>query len=153
MTPASMYPYTLFVRAVWRRLTATEVADWTRAVATPEGRASFAEAVTDNLGAEMLAEWTLRNAAARRCYAAEVISLSAIPPDVMHLTCEAVHTAARKELKRRRIKLWPEVRQWAEDKNHESRLWELSGRDLYRYITLREAEIAEAEAGGHHAHP
>lgn len=153
MTPASMYPHDLFEGAVWRRLTATEVADWTRAVATPEGRASFAEQVADNLGAEMLAEWTLRNAAARRCYAAEVISLSAIPPDVMHLTCEAVHTAARKELKRRRIELWPDVRWWAERKNHESRLWELSGRDLYRYITLREAEIAEAEAGGHHAHP
>lgn len=153
MTPASLYPYTLFEGAIWRHLTATEVADWTRAVETPEGRASFAEAVADNMGVERLAQWALKNAASRRKYAADVGPFSDIPPDVMRLTCEAVHTAARKELKRQRIELWPEVRWWAEHKNHCSRLWELSGCNLYRYITLREAEIAEAKAGRHHAHP
>ena len=153
MTPATRYPYDLFEGAVWRHLTATEVADWARAVETPEGLASFAEAVADNLDVETLAKWALKNAASRRCYAADVGPFSDIPPDVMRLTCEAVHTAARKELKRRRIKLWPEVRWWAEWKNHTSRLWELSGCNLGRYLTLREAEIAEAEAGGHHAHP
>jgi hypothetical protein len=153
MTPATLYPCDLFEGAIWRHLTAEEVDHWTKAVETPQGLAWFAEAVAMNLPNECLAQWSLRNAAARRRYAADVGPFSDIPPDVMRLTCEAVHTAARAELKRRRIELWPAIRAWGEWKNHESRLWELSGCNLYRYITNREADIAEAKAGGHHAHP
>jgi hypothetical protein len=152
-TPATDYAHDLFSQAVWRHLTAEEVNHWTKAVETPQGLAWFAEAVAMHLPDEYLAQWSLRNAAARRRYAEAVGPFSDIPPDVMRLTCEAVHTAARLEVRRRHLWLWPEIRAWGDYENYRSRLWELSGYNLRRYITNREADIAEAKARRHHAHP
>jgi hypothetical protein len=153
LSPApERYAYDLFEGAVWRHLTAEEVNHWTKAVETPQGLAWFAEAVAMNLHNECLVQWSLRNAAARRMYAADVGPHSDIPPAVMHLTCEAVHTAARLEVRRRHLRLWPDVRAWGADANWKGRLWEIGGRSWQGYNDLRWAILAEYEAGGHHAH-
>ena len=120
-TPAAEYAHDLFDGAVWYPLTAEQVHHWTRAVETPQGLAWFAEAVATAMEHENLAQWALRNAAARRRYAECVGPNAGVTPDVMRLTCEAVHTAARSEVRRRRLQLWPDVRAWAEHENRRSR--------------------------------
>jgi hypothetical protein len=153
LSPApERYAYDLFEGAVCRRLTAEEVDHWTRAVETPQGLAWFAEAVAMNLSDLYLAQWALRNAAARRMYAADVGPFARVPHDVMRLTCEAVHTAARSEVRRRRLQLWPDVRAWGSDTNWQGRLWEIGGRSWQGYNDLRWAILAAHEAGGQHAH-